>query len=72
MANHPLATLQRSEPPEEFADILAELRQLSRSRALGYYIEVGDRLLRRFFGGQATVYLDKDPHKPASFERFLQ
>lgn len=71
MANPSLPVLHRPEPPEEFADILAELRHLSRSRTLGYYIEVGDRLLLRFFGGQATAYLDHNPHKDTSFARFL-
>ena len=70
MANHPITTPHRPETPQEFCGILADLRQLSRSRALGYYIEVGDLLLQHFYGGQATAYLDKDPTKAASFGNF--
>ena len=71
MKNPLLPTLHRPEPPGEFAEILADLRQLSRSRALAFYIEVGDRLLQHFYDGETTAYLDRDPHKAASFEGFL-
>ena len=68
MAHH----LQVPARDPEFADVLADLRQLARNHLLVYRVEVGRVLLERFFAGSAAAYTDMDPGKELAFTRFVE
>ncbi|MBI5610260.1 MAG: hypothetical protein HY902_15390 [Deltaproteobacteria bacterium] len=57
---------------DEFSDLLADLRQLSKGMLLAFRLAVGQRLLDRFFAGQISAYRDRNPEKDAAFARFTQ
>ena len=63
---------QPSPTPDDYADLLAELRQLSKTMLLAFRLAVGQRLLERFYGGDMAAYRDHSPDKDASFVRFAQ
>ncbi len=65
-------TVQPVKTKDDYADILAELGNLSRDLLLMFRLQVGQLLLDRFFGGSAHAYHDKNPGKDASFGEFAR
>lgn len=57
--------------PDQYADTLHKLDQLSRNHLLFFRLEVGKLLLAQFFNGDPAAYLSKDSNKPQSFNNFI-
>lgn len=57
---------------ESYADVLDQLRLLSRDMLLAFRLQVGQLMLERFYGGSAHAYRDKSAHKHVSFAAFLR
>lgn len=61
-----------ADPKAPYADVLEQLRLLSRDMLLAFRLQVGKLMLDRFFGGSAHEYHDVNPHKAISFAAFLR
>ncbi len=64
--------LQPAKTKDDYADILAELGNLSRDLLLTFRLQVGKLMLDRFFAGSAHAYHDKNPGKDSSFVEFAR
>lgn len=55
----------------EYQDVLQGLQALTNQHEKTYRLQVGELILKRFFGGSAAQFSSKDPTKLSSFDEFL-
>ena len=55
----------------EYQEVVQGLQALTHQHEKTYRLQVGELILKRFFGGSAAQFSSKDPTKSASFDEFL-